>query len=86
MPGRQTTGTAALLAIIAAVAGCVVTFTGRPFWGLLLDLLAVPTGVIGLIAAPSPRTGGGIVSILAIVLGVGGVGLGVLAMLGKLLT
>lgn len=72
------------LAIIAAIGGMIATFTGHPVWGLVIDLVATPLGVMGLLMAASPRVSGGVLSILAIVVAVIGLGLAVLGMIGTL--
>jgi hypothetical protein len=80
------TGTNAVLAILAAIGSYVLTFSGRPVFGLLVALVALPFGVLGLISAASPRISGGILSIVAIVLAILGLGIAVLVMLGMLVT
>jgi hypothetical protein len=80
------TGSSALLAILAAIGSYILTFSGRPVFGLVVALLALPLGVIGLVMAASPRVSGGILSIVAIVLAVFGLGIALLTMLGMLVT
>lgn len=53
-----------LLAIAAAIGSF---FTGA-FWGLILAALAAIFGVIGILLAVSPKTRGGFISIIAVVL------------------
>jgi hypothetical protein len=83
LPGRYTmqmrrndqkTGIFAAIAIIAAIVSFVLTFTGSSVLGLLAAILSVPLGIVGLIMAASPRVSGGMLSILAIVLGMLGSG------------
>lgn len=81
---EQRTGTAATLAIIAAIGGFVLIFTGNPGWGLLVELFAGVLGAVGLIMAASPRVSGGMLSIAAIVLAVLGLGISVLGLIGSL--
>jgi hypothetical protein len=81
---EQRTGTAATLAIIAAVAGFILVFTGNPGWGLLVELIAGVLGAVGLIMAASPRVSGGMLSIAAIVIAVLGLGISVLGLIGSL--
>jgi hypothetical protein len=81
----QRTGTAATLAIIAAIGGILLIFTGHPGWGLIVELLAIILGIIGFFMAASPRVSGGILSIAAIVIAVFGVGFSVLGMIGGVL-
>lgn len=80
----QSTGTMATLAIIAALVGFFVIFTGHPLWGLILELIALPLGVLGLLRAASPRVSGGVISIVAIIAAVLGLILAVLVMVGML--
>lgn len=81
---EQQAGTIATLAIIAAVASYIITFAGHPFIGVLAALVSIPLGAFGLIRAASPRVGGGIMSILALILGVTAIGVGVLGMIGAI--
>ena len=80
----QRTGTAATLAIVAALGGLIATFTGHPVWGLILALVAILLGAIGLVRAASPRVSGGILSIVAIIVAVLGLGVAGLGMVGTL--
>jgi len=80
----QQTGTLATMAIVAAIGGMIATFTGHPVWGLIIDLVAIPLGIGGLLMAASPRVRGGVVSIVAIVAAVLGLGLAVLGIIGTL--
>ena len=80
----QRTGTAATLAIVAAIGGLIATFTGHPVWGLILALVAILLGAIGLVRAASPRVSGGILSIVAIIVAVLGLGVAGLGMVGTL--
>jgi hypothetical protein len=81
----EKTGTFATIAIIAAVGSIVLTFIGSPVIGLLAAFAALPLGIIGLVRAASPKVGGGILSILAIVLGILGLGIAVLGIVGVIL-
>jgi hypothetical protein len=63
------TGTAATLAIVAAVGSFILTCMGRPGVALLAALVSIPLGVVGLVMSVSPRVSGGILSIAAIALG-----------------
>ena len=80
----QRTGTPAILAIIAAISGFVLIFTGNPGWGLLLEVAAGALGVIGLVMAASPRVSGGLISIAAMIIAVLGLGVSVLGLVGTL--
>jgi hypothetical protein len=72
----------ATLAIVAAFAGIIVVFTGHPVWGLLIEIVAIPLGIGGLVMAASPRVSGGILSIVAIVVAVLGLVVSVLGIVG----
>jgi len=81
---EQKTGTAATLAIIAAIGGIVLVFVGNPGWALLVEIVAVALGAVGFFMAASPRVGGGLLSIAAIVVAVFGVGIAVLGLIGAI--
>jgi hypothetical protein len=82
MAFEQKTGTAATLAIVTAIGGFVLIFTGNPGWGLLAELIAGLLGAIGLVMAASPRVSGGMLSLAAIVIAVFGLGISVLGLVG----
>jgi hypothetical protein len=82
---EQKTGTLAVGAIIAAVLSFVLTFAGHPVLGLFSALISIPLGVIGLMTAASPRVGGGLLSIAAIIIGVIAIGVAVLGGIGVLI-
>lgn len=81
---EQRTGTAATLAIIAAIGGFILVFTGNPGWGLLVEVLAGVLGAVGLLMAASPRVSGGMLSIAAIVIAVFGFGISALGLIGMI--
>ena len=81
---EQKAGTSATLSIIAAVGSFIVTFTGHPFFGLLLGIAAIPLGGIGVALAASPKIGGGLMSVIAIVVGLIAIGVAVLGMIGAI--
>jgi len=83
---EQKTGISATLAIVAAIGSYFASFSGHPVIGFLAALTALPLGVVGLVMAASPRISGGILSIIAILLAVFGLGLALLVLLGVLLT
>ena len=74
---EEKTGTLATAAIIAAVLSFILTFTGHVLWGGMSALISIPLGAIGLLMAASPRVGGGIMSIAAIILGVFAIGVAI---------
>ncbi len=81
----EKTGIAAVLSIISAIVCYIVIFSGHPFWGFGLAILAVILGFAGLIMAASPRVSGGIISIVGIVIGASGVIIGILGMIGAII-
>lgn len=81
---KQHTEVVAILTIIAAIGGVIVTVTGDPAWGFIIQLLVILFAVIGLLVATSPRVGGRIISLIALIIAVLGLGLSVLSMLGML--
>jgi len=81
----QKAGSAATIALIAAIVSFILTFTGSPVWALLVALLAVGAGILGVIIAASPKIGGGLMSIVAIVLGIVDIGIAVLGIVGVIL-
>ena len=83
-PTQQSSG-AATVALVSAVLGYLMLFSGHPFWGFLFEVAAVLLGVIGIARATSPRTGGGLASTIALILAVIGLLLALLGMLGAIL-
>lgn len=81
----QKTGIMAILAIISSIVSYFLSFSGRPIWGLILGVLALPFGIIGFIMAASPRVSGGIISIISIILGLIAIGIAVLVFIGVIL-
>lgn len=69
MEREQKTGLAATLSILAALGAYVLTCVGQPGWGLLAAIASIPLGLIGFVMAASPKVSGGILSIVAIILG-----------------
>jgi hypothetical protein len=82
---QQKSSTSAILAIIAAAGSYFMSFSARPFWGMLAALISIPLGILGLVRAASPRVGGGLLSLIAMILGVFAMGLAVLVMIGVLI-
>jgi hypothetical protein len=82
---EQRTGIAATLAIVAAIGGMILIFSGHPGWGLLVELLAIVSGIVGFFMSASPRVSGGLLSIAAIVIAVFGMGFSLLGMIGGVL-
>ncbi|MFO7962986.1 MAG: hypothetical protein R6U50_03610 [Desulfobacterales bacterium] len=82
---EQRTGTSATFSIVAAVGSYLLTFTGHPVWGLIVGFISLPLGLAGIIFAASPRVSGGILSLAAILLGVGAVAVSILGIIGVIL-
>ena len=82
---EQKTGTAAILAIAAAIGGIVLVFTGNPGWGLIVELIAIALGAVGFLMAASPRVSGGLLSIAAMIIAVLGLGMSILALIGTII-
>ncbi len=82
---EQKTGALATAAIIAAILGFILTFMGHPLFGLFSAIISIPLGIFGLMMAASPRVGGGLLSIIAIVLGVIAIGVAVLGGIGTMI-
>ena len=81
----QKAGTAATIAIIAAIGSFVLTFTGSPVWGLIVAVLAIILGILGVIMSASPKIGGGLMSSFSVILGIFGVGISILVLVGIIL-
>ncbi|MFW6324871.1 MAG: hypothetical protein ACOC0U_07390, partial [Desulfovibrionales bacterium] len=62
-----------------------LTFTGSPVLGLLISLVAIGAGTIGLIISVSPKIGGGLFSLLSILLGGLDLILSILGIIGVIL-
>ena len=80
---RQQIGMTAMLALLAAITGVVAAFLGRPRWGLLFAVCAALLGATGFFISASPRVSGGVMSIVAIVIAIFGIGLSVLGVIGS---
>lgn len=82
---EQKTGALAIGAIILAILSFVFTFAGHPVYGLISAIVSVPLGGIGLMMSASPRVGGGLLSIAAIVIGLIAIGVAILGSVGVIL-
>jgi hypothetical protein len=82
---EQKTGALATAAIIAAILGFILTFAGHPVFGLFSAIISIPLGIIGLMMAASPRVGGGLLSIVAMILGLIAIGFAVLGGIGTMI-
>lgn len=60
---------ASIVAIIAAIVSFYLSSQGSGLWALLCAFVAIGAGFVGGIKALSPRVSGGILSIIAVVLG-----------------
>ena len=58
---------------------------GHPLFGLFSAIISIPLGIFGLMMAASPRVGGGLLSIIAMVLGVIAIGVAVLGGIGTMI-
>lgn len=83
-PMDQRTAVPAILAILLALGGFLATFSGHPAWGLILEILAIPLGVTGAVMAISPWVGGGLLSMISVVLAVIGALLSLLMLIGHI--
>lgn len=81
----QKSGTVATVAIISAIISFFLTFTGSPIWGIVVALLAIILGIIGVIVSASPKIGGGLISVLSILLGILDLGIAVLGVIGVII-
>ena len=82
---EQKTGALATGAMIAAVLSFILTFAGHVVWGFISALISIPLGIIGVLVAASPRVGGGLMSIAAIILGVIAIGVAVVGGVGAMI-
>ncbi|MFO0754223.1 MAG: hypothetical protein U0411_12980 [Thermodesulfovibrionales bacterium] len=82
---EQKTGTVATMALIAAAVSYLLTFSGHPIFGFVAALAAILLGIFGLVVAASPRVGGGLLSSIALALGVLAIGISVLGLIGVIL-
>lgn len=82
---EQKTGTVAAASMLAAVLCYIAICAGHPWVGLALAIVSLPLGLVGLLWAASPKVSGGILSIFAMLLGVVGVVLSILAGIGAIL-
>lgn len=82
---EQKTGAAATVSLVSAILSWIITLAGHPIWGMILGLVAIPAGLIGALMAASPRVGGGLLSVIGIVIGILGLGLAVLGLIGVII-
>ena len=61
---------ASILAIVCAIVSFFLSARGREFLALFAAVVAIGAGLLGGLRALSPRVSGGILSILAVLLGV----------------
>jgi hypothetical protein len=74
----QRIGVRVVLALLGAITGVVMMFTGKPGWGLLLAVGALMLGAVGFFLPASPPVSGGVIRIFAIGIAILGIGLSVL--------
>ena len=65
----QARSAVSIVAILAAIGSFVLSANGREFLALFAAIVAIGAGLLGGMRALSPRVSGGILSILAVVLG-----------------
>ena len=65
----QAKSAASILAIVAAIGSFILSARGREFLALFAAIVAIGAGLLGGMRALSPRVSGGILSIMAVVLG-----------------
>ena len=65
----QKASASAVLALVAAAASLAATFTGHPLLGVFAAVLCLPLAVFGLVFGVSPRIGGGLISVVAVLVG-----------------
>ena len=70
MMSAQVRSTASIVAIVAAIGSFVLSANGREFLALFAALVAIGAGLVGGLRALSPRVSGGMLSIVAVALGV----------------
>jgi len=77
-------GVAAILAVLCSLGSMFFSCSGHPGRGLVLAGLSIPFGLFGFIRAASPEIKGGFASIFAIVVGVVGIAVALIAMFFKI--
>ena len=80
----QRMGTSAILAVIASLGSMFLSCSGRPLWGLILAILAIPFRLVGFLRSASPEIKGGFASIFSIIVGIVGVAVALIAMFFKI--
>jgi hypothetical protein len=70
---------------ILAVICAVLSFKAGAALGMLMAILAILLGLVGMALALSPRTRGGVVSIISIVAGLIGIIAAIFKLMGKVL-
>src|SRR6186713_1667255 len=76
----QVRSTVSLIAIACAVGSFVLAAKGREMVALLCAVIAIGGGLLGGLRALSPRVSGGLISLVAIVLGVIGIVVSLIAL------
>jgi hypothetical protein len=61
---------ASIIAILCALGSFYMSGHGRELWGFILAFVAILAGLLGGLKALSPRVSGGILSMVAVLLGV----------------
>lgn len=76
----QVRSAVSLIAIVCAIGSFVLAAKGREMLALLCAVIAIGGGFLGGLRALSPRVSGGLISLLAIVLGVVGIVVALIAL------
>lgn len=71
---------------VAALMAAVFSFATGAIWGLVLAVIAIASGLIGILLALLPGTRGGFISAFAVLAGFAGVGAAVIKLLGAIAT
>ena len=77
-------GISAILAVLASLGSMFFSCSGHPTRGLVLAVISIPLGLIGFVRAASPEVKGGFASIFAIIIGIVGVAVALIAMFFKI--
>ena len=80
----QRMGLSAILAVLCSLGSMFFSCSGHPGRGLIFAGLSIPFGLFGFIRAASPEIKGGFASIFAIIVGVVGIAVALIAMFFKI--
>ncbi len=77
----QAKSAASIVAIVCAIVSFVLSSRGREFLALITAFVAIAAGLLGGLRALSPRVSGGMLSIIAVVLGAIAIGVALIALI-----